>query len=224
MSVRSPSVTQSSSSRLVRRSRPVELRARVLHRHGELVAQDEEVAHALDLEALAVHVDVHDGTARGHRDDRRLGEKAHPRGGAVARARLGGGQRRVGVQVVVGAQDLGDIAVDDHGAVHLAELEEAVGRERDVELEAVVAGGEHVLGVTNADERSEMAGEDHVERDPEGRAGGGVPDGVLQALLALRDTRAQLGCVHGRPLRVCRPPTGRPVFSSLSIRPPRQWS
>jgi len=40
---------------------------------------------------------------------------------------LGGRQRRIGIEVVVGSQDLHEILVDDHGTVHLAKLEETVG-------------------------------------------------------------------------------------------------
>ena len=116
----------------------------------------------------------------------------------VAHARLGGGQRRVRVQVVVGAQNLGEVAVDDHGAVHLAELEEAVGGERDVELEAVVTRGEDVLRVAHADEGAQVARQDHVQGRAQRRPRRGLPDRVVEALLVL-GCWVELGDVHVRP-------------------------
>ena len=121
--------------------------------------------------ALAVDVDGDDLTALRDRDDHGAGEQAHAGRGAMAHARLGGRQRRVGVEVVVGAQDLGEALVDHDGAVHLGELEEAVGGERDVEAEAVVAGREHGLGVADADEGAQAARDDHVEGVAKRRAG-----------------------------------------------------
>ena len=66
--------------------------------------------------------------------------------------------------MVVGAQYLRHVPVDDNGAIHLRELEEAIGRKRDVELEAIVTGPDDVIRITDADEGTEVASDDHVER------------------------------------------------------------
>ena len=92
-----------------------------------------------------------------------LCEQAHARRRAVARACLGGGQRRIGVEVVVGAQDLGEILVDDDRAVHLAELEETICGERDVHGKTIIPGSKHVLGVADADKGTQVTGNYHVE-------------------------------------------------------------
>ena len=70
----------------------------------------------------------------------------------MSHARLGRGQRRVGIEVVVGAQNLREVLVDDDGTVHLGELEKTVRREGNVQLETIVAGCQDVLGISDADE------------------------------------------------------------------------
>ena len=63
----------------------------------------------------------------------------------------------------VGAQNLGEVAVDNDGAVHLGEFEQTVRGERNVEREAVVAGGEHVFSIADANEGTKVTGDDHIE-------------------------------------------------------------
>ena len=104
----------------------------------------------------------------------------------MAHARLAGRQRGVRVEVEVGAQDLGEVLVDDDGAVHLAQLEQSVGSERDAQRETVVARCQHVLGIAHADERADVAGDDHVERRANGLPGRREPNGLLHALLSIR--------------------------------------
>ena len=55
---------------------------------------------------------------------------ADPLGGAVPGAGLLRGDRGVGHQVHVGAQDPGDVAVEHDGAVHLGQLAQPGRRER----------------------------------------------------------------------------------------------
>ena len=180
----------------------VDLRARALHGRGELVDRDHEVRDVLELQALAAHVDVDDRAAFGDRDDHGLGEKAHTGGGAVARARLGRGKRRVGVEVVVCAQDLGEVLVQNYGAVHLAQLEEAVCREGNVQLKAVVAGGQDVFCVADADKCAHVTGDDHVEGVAQGGPRRRLLDGVLKGYLVIGGKHLKLSRIHGGSLRL----------------------
>lgn len=81
----------------------------------------------------------------------------------MTHARLTRGERGIGIEVEVGTQDLGEVAIDNDGTVHLGELEQAVRGKRNVEREAVVTGGEHVFGVADADKGAQVTGNDHVE-------------------------------------------------------------
>ena len=110
---------------------------------------------------MNVHVD--DGTTGRDRDHDGIGEHRHASGGAVTHARLARGKRGIGIEVEVGAQNLGEVTVDDDGTVHLGELEQTVRGERNVEREAVVTGSEHVFGVADADKGAQVTGDDHVE-------------------------------------------------------------
>ena len=98
---------------------------------------------------------------------------------------LARGERGVGVKVKVGAQDLGEVAVDDDGAVHLGKLEQAVRGERNVERETVVAGGEHVFGVADADKGAQVTGDDHVEGGADRLARCRQANGLFHTLLQL---------------------------------------
>ena len=71
-----------------------------------------------------------------HRDDREAGLPGDPVGRAVPGAGLVGADRRVGHQVHGGVDDPARVAVEDDRAVHLGQLAQPGGRERDVELEA----------------------------------------------------------------------------------------
>ena len=66
--------------------------------------------------------------------------------------------------MVVSAQYLCHVSVDNNGAIHLREFEESVGRKRDVELEAIVTGPDNVIRITDTDKGTEVASDDHVER------------------------------------------------------------
>jgi len=120
----------------------------------------------------------------------------------VTCARLGGRQRRIGIEVVVGSQDLHEILVDDHGTVHLAKLEETVGRERDLELEAIVARSEHVLGISDADECAKMTGDDHVEGNSQRSARRGLADCRDEPFLPVGGHLVDGAGVHGRHLQI----------------------
>ena len=85
----------------------------------------------------------------------------------------------------VGAQDVREVSVDHDGAVHLAQLEETVGREGDVEREAVVARGEDVLGVADAYQGAEVPGDDHVECGSDRLSGCREPDSLVHSLFDL---------------------------------------
>ena len=104
----------------------------------------------------------------------------------------------------VGAQDLGEILVDDNGAVHLGELEQAVGGEGDIELEAVVACGEHGILIADGDEGAEVAGDDHVDGHAQRGAGSAHADGLHAALLGGQGLRLGLLCFHDFPLPLHR--------------------
>ena len=134
-----------------------------LERGDELVDRAHDGGDGLDLVALTVDVHVDDGTTSRNRDHDGVGEHRHASGGAVTHARLARGKRGIGIEVEVGAQDLGEVAVDDDGAVHLGKLEQAVRGKRNVEREAVVTGSEHVFSVTDADKGTQVTGNDHVE-------------------------------------------------------------
>ena len=103
----------------------------------------------------------------------------------MTHARLTRGERGIGIEVEVGTQDLGEVAIDNDGTVHLGELEQAVRGKRNVEREAVVTGGEHVFGVSDADERSHVAGDDHVQGGADRLTGGSQADGLFHTLLQL---------------------------------------
>ena len=103
----------------------------------------------------------------------------------MTHTRLARGERWIGVEVKVGAQDLGEVAIDDDGAVHLGELEQAVRGERNVERKAVVTGGEHVFGVTDADKGTQVTGDDHVEGGADRLARCRQANGLFHTLLQL---------------------------------------
>ena len=101
------------------REQGVEGVAARLERDHELVDLVTELLGAAQLEAAATDVDVHVRAALRDRDDHGVGHHGHARGGTVAHAGLGGRHGGVGVQVEVGAQDRGEVLVDDDGTVHL---------------------------------------------------------------------------------------------------------
>ena len=103
----------------------------------------------------------------------------------MTHARFTRGERGIGVEVEVGAQNLGKVAIDDDGAVHLGELEQAVRGERNVEREAVVTGSKHVFGVANADKGAQVTGDDHVEGGANRLAGGRQANSLFHTLLQL---------------------------------------
>ena len=78
----------------------------------------------------------------------------------------------------VGAQDLGEVAVDDDGAVHL-------GGKRNVEREAVVTSSEHVFGVADANKSAQVTSNDHVEGGADRLAGGSQANSLFHTLLQL---------------------------------------
>ena len=139
----------------------------------------------LDLVALAVNVHVNDGATGRDRDHDGIGEHRHASGSTVTHARLTRGERGIGIEVEVGAQDLGEVAIDNDGAVHLGKLEQAVRGKRNVEREAVVTGGEHVFGVADADKGAQVTGNDHVEGGADRLTGGSQADGLFHTLLQL---------------------------------------
>ena len=115
----------------------------------------------------------------------------------MARARLIRGQRGIGIEVIVGAQDLGEVLVDDHGTVHLGELEEAVGREGDIEGEAIGARGEDGILIADGDQGTEMAGNDHVDGHAQRRAGSAHANSLLATLFGAQRILLGILGVHG---------------------------
>ena len=103
----------------------------------------------------------------------------------MTHARFARGKRGIGVEVEVGAQDLGEVAVDDDGTVHLRELEQTVRGERNVERKAVITGGEHVFGIADADKSAQVAGDDHVEGGADRLTRCRQADGLFHTLLQL---------------------------------------
>ena len=103
----------------------------------------------------------------------------------MTHARLTRGERGIGIEVEVGAQDLGEVAIDNDGTVHLGELEQTVRGKRNVEREAVVTGGEHVFGVADADKGAQVTGNDHVEGGADRLAGGSQANSLFHTLLQL---------------------------------------
>ena len=132
---------------------------------------------------MNVHVD--DGTTGRDRDHDGIGEHRHASGGAVTHARLARGKRGIGIEVEVGAQDLGEVAIDDDGTVHLGKLEQAVRGKRNVEREAVVTGSEYVFGVADADKGAQVTGDDHVEGGADRLTRCRQADGLFHTLLQL---------------------------------------
>ena len=82
---------------------------------------------------------------------------------ALAHARLTRGERRIGIEVKVCAQDLVEPTIDDDGTIHLGKLEQAVAREGDIQRKAVVTRGEYGVGVAHTNEGSDVPRDDHVE-------------------------------------------------------------
>ena len=103
----------------------------------------------------------------------------------MTHARLTRGERGIGIEVEVGTQDLGEVAIDNDGTVHLGELEQAVRGKRNVEREAVVTGGEHVFGVADADKGAHVTGNDHVEGGADRLTGGSQANSLFHTLLQL---------------------------------------
>ena len=103
----------------------------------------------------------------------------------MTHTRLARGKRGIGIEVEVGAQDLGEVAVDDDGTVHLGELEQAVRGKRNVEREAVVTGSEHVFGVADADKGTQVTSNDHIEGGADRLAGGSQANSLFHTLLQL---------------------------------------
>ena len=156
-----------------------------------------------------MHVDVHDSAASRDGDDDGIGEHRHTRRRAVTHAGFARGERRIGIQMEVRAQDLRQIVVDDDGAIHLGKLEQTVRRERDIEREAIVASRENVLGVSDANQGAKVSGDDHVEGGADRLARGGQANRLLHALLYLvliqcsnsRRSRSIITCIFARNYR-----------------------
>ena len=103
----------------------------------------------------------------------------------MTHARLTRGERGIGIEVEVGAQDLGEVAIDNDGAVHLGKLEQAVRGKRNVEREAVVTSSEHVFGVADADKGAQVTSNDHVEGGANRLTGGSQANSLFHTLLQL---------------------------------------
>ena len=101
----------------------------------------------------------------------------------MAHARLARGERGIRIEVEVGAQDLVESAVDDDRTIHLGELEKSVAREGNVQRKAIVAGGKYGLGIAHADERADVARDDHIEGGPQRLPRGGEANGLFHALV-----------------------------------------
>jgi hypothetical protein len=114
------------------------------------------VALALDVEGDQVH-------RLADRDDRQADLARDAVCGPVPGTRLLGVDRRVRHQVHGRAHDLGGVAVEDDGAVHLRELAEAGRGELDIEHETAGAHGLDGLVVAEHDQGPGVAAEDALE-------------------------------------------------------------
>ena len=94
-------------------------------------------------------------------------------------------KRRVGIEVEVGSQNLREALIDNDGAVHFGKLEQAVAGEGDVQREAVVTSGKHILRIAHADEGAKMTRDNHVECGADGLPGSGKANGLVHTLLDL---------------------------------------
>ena len=103
----------------------------------------------------------------------------------MTHTRLARGERGIGIEVKVGAQNLGKVAIDDDSAVHLGKLEQAVRGERNIEREAVVTGGEYVFGVADADKGAQVTSDNHVEGGADRLARCRQANGLFHTLLQL---------------------------------------
>lgn len=126
-----------------------------LQRREGLVGAGEDGGRVLQDPALPVHVErdqPHRLADRDHGEVDLLGDAV---GGAVPGAGLVGGDGRVGDELDSGAQDLGEVLVEDDAAVELAQLAQASRRELDVQHEAA---GTHRLDGPVPAEHDESAG------------------------------------------------------------------
>ena len=113
--------------------------------------------------AQVADVERDDAHRLAHRDDGEAGLLGHPLGGPVARARLGGVDARVRHELGRRAEDAGSLAVENDGAIHLAELADACRRELDVEDEATRADRLDDPVVAEHDESAGAAAENPLE-------------------------------------------------------------
>ena len=164
-----------------------------------LVGAGEDLAGVLEDVADLADVGRDDLHRLRHRDDgvaRLLGDAL---GGAVPGAGLLGGDRVVGHQVDRGPVDAGDVLVDDDRAVHLGQLAQAGGGERDVEGEAAGRDGLDDPVEAQDDQGAGAATEDAFEPVAQGRArcdrgqGRAQPQLLVDALCHRSSTCSLLG-------------------------------
>ena len=98
----------------------------------------------------------------------------------------------------VGADDTARVRIEENRAVHLRELEEAVGSEGDVDLEATVAKCENGLEIANADEGAVVGREYHVERNAQVSARGDHLHDVVHALNGTHESSLPLLRIVGQ--------------------------
>ena len=155
---------------------------------------------------LARDVHRHDAHRVADRDHRIAGLHGGALGRAVPGAGLVGGDRRVGHQLHVGAQDAGAVAGQHDGAVHLRQLAQPGRGVADVERESAVADGLDAVVVAEHDERARAAAQDAFQAVAQRRAGG-------QPAQRLAQRRA------GRAAPRCRGAVLPPDFTAIA--PPR---
>ncbi len=148
----------------------VESHAVALERRDGLVGAGEDRAGV--LQDVAPTVDVDRDGRHGLADADRGVEclTRDPVGGAVARARLVGGECGIGVQVHGCAQDARRVVVEDDRAVHLGEFAQSIGGELDVEGEAAARDDIDRTVKAEDDERSGATAEDALEAVAQWRA------------------------------------------------------
>ena len=158
----------------------VEAQLVALERGQRLVGAREDRRRVLEGVPPAGHVDADDVHRLAHRDDREAGLQGDPLGGAVPGAGLLGGDGRVGHEVHAGAHDARAVVGDDHRAVHLGQLAQPGGRQRDVQREAAGAQRLDHPVVAEHDQRARAAGEDALQPVAQRRSRGDAAEEFAQ--------------------------------------------
>ena len=141
----------------------VESRAVGLERSERLIRPRQRVRDLPELVAKVADEDRHRLALLRDRDDQRVRLLGDALGGAVPRAGLARGDRGVGHQLDVRVHELLPVRGDHDGAVHLGQLVEELGRERQVEAHAAREEERQLVRVADDDERPVLGADDVVD-------------------------------------------------------------